>query len=130
MTLRRPSLLKFSPFSLVWRNRLEASRDLEEAIAAAKPNDERVTVPFFSRLLRRLQLQLALVLFQERPQIICRVQQPNPLLVIQRDRKSPQSIHTHATLFSHAKFQRPFFPRPCLLFQFRNPRQQFFLTLF
>jgi len=47
-------------------------------------------------LLLTLQLQLALVLFQKCSQIPRNFQQPNPLLVIQRDRESSQPVHPHS----------------------------------
>src|SRR6202030_3817851 len=45
--------------------------------------------------------------------------------------KSPQSVNTHAALFADAKLQCPAPFRPArLLLQFRNSRQQFFLSRF
>ena len=53
------------------------------------PNSKRAA------LLLALQLQLALVFFQKLAQIARHVQQPDPSLVIQRDRESPQPILAH-----------------------------------
>src|ERR1700722_6778708 len=80
----------------------------------------------------RLQFQPVLVFFEERAQIRHHVQQPDPLLVVQRDRKAPQPIHADSPPFSHAKLQRPGSLRTPrrLLFQLGNLRQQFLSTWF
>ena len=58
-----------------------------------------------ARLLQ-LQLPAALVLFQKLSQLFRRIEQSNPLFVIERDRKSSEAIHTHASFFSDSKIQR------------------------
>src|SRR5438309_1998763 len=63
-----------------------------------------------------LQFQSGLVLFHELAELVSRVQQAVPLLVIQGHGETSEAIHAHPTLFSHAKFQASGAAR-ALLFQ-------------
>src|SRR5271168_2234192 len=127
-TLEKNSAISASPSLSITR---KSRSPLRRAIYPSRliPNP-RMTFRGTGSSLRRLQLQLALVLFQERAQVRRDIQQTDPLLVVQRDWKPPQSVHAYAAFFSHAKFQAAFLSRTCLFFQLFNLRQQFFSTRF
>src|SRR5208337_63256 len=72
------------------------------------------------------QLKPALVLFEEIAQVVGRVEQPDPLLVVECHREAPQAVDAHASLFSDAKFEAAFGPCAGLLFELRDASQQFF----
>src|SRR5690348_5065889 len=56
-------------------------------------------------LLRLFELQLASVLFQKRAQIGSRIQQPDPLLVIEGHREPTQAVDADAAFFADPKLQ-------------------------
>src|SRR5713101_166301 len=75
-----------------------------------------------------LQLSSSFVLLEERAKLRRRLQQSDPLFVIQRDGKSPQAVHADAPFFAHSKFQRSGPAPASLFFQFRDFCFQFFVT--
>jgi len=56
-------------------------------------------------LLLRFELESVLVFFQECAQVLRRVQQAYPLLVVKRDGEAAEAVDADAAFFSHAKFQ-------------------------
>src|SRR6266851_8381135 len=78
-----------------------------------------------------LQLQLALIFFNKSLKLGDGVEQPGPLLVVERHRKAAQSIHADATLLTHAELHgaASLF---CLhlLFQIGKASFQFFVSWF
>src|ERR1700722_5879028 len=82
-----------------------------------------------SRLLQ-LQLSVRLVFLKEFPEIFRRIKQPDPLFIIKCDRKTPEPVHAHASLFPDSEIQRSGSPAPRLLFQLRELRFEFFIGWF
>src|SRR5437016_7259848 len=74
-----------------------------------------------------LQLSFGLVFLEERAKLRYRLQQPDPLFVVQRDGKSPQPVHAHAPFFADAELQRAAAASASLLFHFREFCFEFFV---
>jgi hypothetical protein len=82
-----------------------------------------------SRLLSVLQLEVALVLIEEGPQRVGGVEQPHPLLEIERDREAPEPINADAALLAHFKFEPDALPN-CLPFKLCDAGEQLFFCGF
>jgi hypothetical protein len=77
-----------------------------------------------------LQFQLALVVFQETPQVVGRVEQPGPLFVVKRDGKPPEAIDADGAFLADPEVQRSRLARANLLFQLRDASHQLFFAWF
>src|SRR5689334_19279237 len=90
-----------------------------------------ITNPFPVPLrFRALELQFALVCFQEGLQRLCLTEQAVPLLVVKRDGKATQAIDAYGALFADLELQRAGAPAATLAFQFSKPCLQLFITRF
>ena len=58
-----------------------------------------------SLLLLQLQPALSFVPFEERPQLLASIKEPNPLLVIENDREAAKPVHAHAAFFPDREFK-------------------------
>src|SRR5882757_11574485 len=67
-----------------------------------------------------LQLQPALVIFQEFLEVFRCAQQPRPLLVIERDRETAQAVNADPALFANTEFHSTGAFTGSLLFEFGN----------
>jgi len=54
------------------------------------------------------KLQAAFVFLEESAEIVSGVEQTNPLLVVESDRKAPEAIDAHSALFTNAEFEPAF----------------------
>src|SRR5579864_5317895 len=75
-----------------------------------------------------LELAGRLVFIEKGAELRSSVEQSNPLLVIERDRKAAEAINAYAAFFTDPEFEGPRSATASLLFQFRQTRFQFVVT--
>ncbi len=68
--------------------------------------------------LSALQFELGFIPFKKFAPLIARIEQADPLLVIERDRKAAEAIHADSAFFADPKFQAAGAASSLLLFQF------------
>jgi hypothetical protein len=78
-----------------------------------------------SRANLALQLQLALVFFEERAELFRAIEQAQPLFVIERYGEAPQAVNADRALLAHLELQGARLALANLLFQLGDAREQF-----
>jgi hypothetical protein len=100
----------------------------QSANAVARASAEQRYGTIMSRCF--FQLELVLVFFEECSQVWGRVQQSNPLFVIERYRKATQAVDADPAFVAHSELKLPRPLPPLLLFEFRDPRLQLLRSFF
>src|SRR5208282_1250315 len=77
------------------------------AQASGMPEGMLIRIVLAPRLLALLQLQLALILFDENFKIGDSVEQLRPLFIVERHRKTAESIHADAAFLAHTELYHP-----------------------
>src|SRR5262249_23036731 len=76
------------------------------------------------------ELELSFILFQKGAQLVCVLQQPDPLFVIQCHGKPAQAVHADAALFTYTEFERSGAASGGLLFQLCQTGLELFIGWF